>query len=160
MRTLSVSWYQRVDFVPEPPPSQLPSGYAMRDDHISPLRPQFVVYASCPGAKGAPGSPPIFPNKYPYAPLMIRCFLFRLRDFKFSFAMTINKVQGWTIPHASVYLSELVFSHDQLYVAKSRAIARSSIKVLVVVDKDKTPPPPKKNKRQDKGTLRVELDIH
>jgi ATP-dependent DNA helicase PIF1 len=51
--------------------------------------------------------------------------------------MTINKVQGQTIPNAGVYLSEPVFSHGQLYVALSRATARSNIRVLAVRPSDK-----------------------
>uniref|UniRef100_A0A453ES80 ATP-dependent DNA helicase n=1 Tax=Aegilops tauschii subsp. strangulata TaxID=200361 RepID=A0A453ES80_AEGTS len=49
---------------------------------------------------------------------------------RLSFAMTINKSQGQTIPNVGVYLPEPVFSHGQLYVALSRATATSNIKVL------------------------------
>ncbi|WVZ85979.1 hypothetical protein U9M48_032832 [Paspalum notatum var. saurae] len=76
-------------------------------------------------------------------------FWFKRKQFpiRLSFAMTINKAQGQTIPHTGVYLPEPVFSHGQLYVALSRATARSNIKVLAAPD-DKG----KKNKksRQDK----------
>ena len=65
--------------------------------------------------------------------------------------MTINKAQGQTIPHAGVYLPEPVFSHGQLYVALSRATARSNIKVLDVVDKDNK----KKNSNQDKAKKKL-----
>jgi ATP-dependent exoDNAse (exonuclease V) alpha subunit len=58
--------------------------------------------------------------------------------------MTINKVQGQTIPNVGVYLPELVFSHGQLYVALSRATARSNIKILAI------PPSDKKDKRKKK----------
>jgi ATP-dependent DNA helicase PIF1 len=51
--------------------------------------------------------------------------------------MTINKVQGQTIPNVGVYLPELVFSHGQLYVALSRATARSNIKILAIRHSDK-----------------------
>jgi ATP-dependent DNA helicase PIF1 len=49
-----------------------------------------------------------------------------------SFAMTVNKAHGQTIPNVGVYLPEPVFSHGQLYVALSRATARSDIKILVI----------------------------
>ena len=60
--------------------------------------------------------------------------------------MTINKSQGQTIPNVGVYMPEPVFSHDQLYVALSRATARSNIRMLAVptVGKDV-------NKRKEKG---------
>ncbi|KAL4555401.1 hypothetical protein LXL04_038019 [Taraxacum kok-saghyz] len=40
-------------------------------------------------------------------------------------------LEGQTIPNVGVYLSEPVFSHDQLYVALSRGISRGNTKVLV-----------------------------
>jgi ATP-dependent exoDNAse (exonuclease V) alpha subunit len=46
--------------------------------------------------------------------------------------MTVNKAQGQTIHTVGVYLLEPVFSHGQLYVALSRAMARSNIKILAV----------------------------
>ncbi|WVZ48925.1 hypothetical protein U9M48_000316 [Paspalum notatum var. saurae] len=75
-------------------------------------------------------------------------FRFKRKQFpiRVSFAMTINKAQGQTIPHAGVYLPEPVFSHGQLYVALSRATARSNIKVLAATD-DKD----KKNKKSRQG---------
>jgi ATP-dependent DNA helicase PIF1 len=56
--------------------------------------------------------------------------------------MTINKAQGQTIPNVGVYLPEPVFSHGQLYVALSRATARSNIKILAI------PPSDKKDKKR------------
>jgi ATP-dependent exoDNAse (exonuclease V) alpha subunit len=52
--------------------------------------------------------------------------------------MIVNKAQGQTIPNVRVYLPEPMFSHGQLYVALSRATARSNIRILVVlaVEKD------------------------
>jgi ATP-dependent exoDNAse (exonuclease V) alpha subunit len=52
--------------------------------------------------------------------------------------MTVNKSQGQTIPNVGIYLLEPVFSHSQLYVALSRATARSNIRILVapVTEKD------------------------
>jgi len=66
-------------------------------------------------------------------------FKFKRKPFsiKFSFAMTTNKAQWQTIPNVGVYLLESVFSHGQLYVALSRATARSNIKILVVPPRDK-----------------------
>ncbi|XP_062234177.1 uncharacterized protein LOC133931338 [Phragmites australis] len=50
--------------------------------------------------------------------------------FWLSFAMTINKAQGQTIPNVDVYLPQPVFSHGQLYVVLSRATTRRNIKIL------------------------------
>ena len=38
--------------------------------------------------------------------------------------MTINKVQGQTVPTVGMCLPELVFSHGQFYVALSRGVLR------------------------------------
>ena len=46
--------------------------------------------------------------------------------------MTVNKSQGQTIPNIGVYLPDPVFSHGQLYVAMSRATARTNIKILAL----------------------------
>ena len=46
--------------------------------------------------------------------------------------MIVNKAQGHTMPNVMVYLLEPVFSYGQLYVALSRATARSNIRILVV----------------------------
>jgi ATP-dependent exoDNAse (exonuclease V) alpha subunit len=51
--------------------------------------------------------------------------------------MTVNKAQGQTIPNVGVYLLEPVFSHDQLYVALSRATARSNIRILAMSPAEK-----------------------
>ena len=45
-------------------------------------------------------------------------------------AMTINKAQGQSLAKAWIYLDNQCFSHSQLYVAFSRAIAPENIKVL------------------------------
>ena len=67
-------------------------------------------------------------------------FKFKRKQFpiRLSFAMTINKAQGQTIPNVGVYLPGPVFSHGQLYVALSRATARSNIRILASREKDMT----------------------
>lgn len=50
---------------------------------------------------------------------------------KLTFALTINKSQGQTIPNVGIYLLEHVFTHDQLYVALSRAQLDRNIKILI-----------------------------
>ena len=46
--------------------------------------------------------------------------------------MTVSKSQGQTIPNVGVYLPAPVFSHGQLYVAMSRAMSRTNIKILAL----------------------------
>ena len=62
--------------------------------------------------------------------------------------MTVNKSQGQTIPNVGVYLLEPVFSHGQLYVAKSRATSRKNIKILAkppnAIEEDDEPKKSKK----------------
>ena len=50
---------------------------------------------------------------------------------RLSFAITINKSQGQTIPNVGIYLPRHVFSHGQLYVALSRGVSQNSTKVLI-----------------------------
>ena len=61
-------------------------------------------------------------------------FQFKRKQFyiRLSFVMTVNKAQGQTILNVGVYLPEPMFSHGQLYVALSRATARSNIKILAL----------------------------
>src|SRR3954463_15042235 len=63
-------------------------------------------------------------------------FQFKRKQFPItlSFAMTINKAQGQTIPNAGIYLPEPEFSHGQLYVALSRSISRNNVKILAIPD--------------------------
>ncbi|GKE30850.1 ATP-dependent DNA helicase PIF1-like protein [Tanacetum coccineum] len=78
--------------------------------------------------------------RIPLAPSEEDMFPFKLKRTQFparlSFAMTINKAQGQTIPNVGVYLPESVFSHVQLYVALSRGISRTTTKVLVKPQKE------------------------
>ncbi|XP_066381900.1 uncharacterized protein [Miscanthus floridulus] len=64
-------------------------------------------------------------------------FKFKRKQFpiRLSFAMTINKAQGQTIPNVGIYLLEPVFSHGQLYVALSRGVSRKSTWVLTKTNK-------------------------
>ena len=59
-------------------------------------------------------------------------FKFKRKQFpiRLSFAMTINKAQGQTIPIVGIYLPEPVFAHGQLYVALSRGVSRQMTWVL------------------------------
>ncbi|PWZ06841.1 ATP-dependent DNA helicase PIF1 [Zea mays] len=78
----------------------------------------------------------IFLPRIPLCPSDEEMFPFQFKRKQFpvrlSFAMMVNKAQGQTIPNVGVYLPEPVFSHGQLYVALSRATARSNIKILVI----------------------------
>ncbi|PWZ34005.1 hypothetical protein Zm00014a_020355 [Zea mays] len=78
----------------------------------------------------------IFLPRIPLCPSDDEMFPFQFKRKQFpirlSFAMTVNKAQGQTIPNVGVYLPEPVFSHGQLYVALSRATSRSNIKILAI----------------------------
>ncbi|KAL6634793.1 hypothetical protein ACP70R_027464 [Stipagrostis hirtigluma subsp. patula] len=80
----------------------------------------------------------VFLPRIPLCPSDDEMFPFKFKRKQFpvrlSFAMTINKAQGQTIPHVGVYLPDPVFSHGQLYVALSRATSRNNIKILAVPD--------------------------
>jgi ATP-dependent DNA helicase PIF1 len=70
----------------------------------------------------------------PLCPFDDQMFLFQFKRKQFpirlTFVMTVNKSQGPTIPNVGVYLPAPVFSHGQLYVAISRATAKTNIKIL------------------------------
>jgi len=55
---------------------------------------------------------------------------------RLSFAMTINKAQGQTIPNVGIYLPEPVFSHGQLYVALSRGVSTQTTRILSKPNKE------------------------
>ena len=68
-------------------------------------------------------------------------FKFKRKQFpiRLSFAMTINKAQGQTIPNVGIYLPDPVFSHGQLYVALSRGVFRKTTWLLAKPNKDADP---------------------
>ena len=73
--------------------------------------------------------------------------------------MTINKAQGQTIPIVGVYLPEPVFSHGQLYVALSRATAKSNIKILAIKDKEKVQTKNSKKRKRTESLVTTTLNI-
>jgi ATP-dependent DNA helicase PIF1 len=85
-------------------------------------------------------------------------FQFKRKQFtiRLSFAMTVNKAQGQTIPNVGVYLPVPVFSHGQVYVALSRATTISNIKILALPhtadegDKEDENKDKKKSQKEDK----------
>jgi ATP-dependent DNA helicase PIF1 len=60
-------------------------------------------------------------------------FEFKRRQFpvKLAYGMTINKAQGQSLNNVGVYLPSPCFGHGQLYVALSRAIHPSCVKMLI-----------------------------
>jgi hypothetical protein len=88
-------------------------------------------------------------------------FKFKRKQFpiRLSFAMTINKAQGQTIPIVGVYLPEPVFSHGQLYVALSRATAKSNIKILAIKDNEKEKTKNSKKRKRTNSLVTNTLNI-
>lgn len=60
-------------------------------------------------------------------------FTLRRRQFPVrpAFAMTINKSQGQTFKTVGIYLPKAVFTHGQLYVAKSRVGDPAGVRIMV-----------------------------
>ncbi|XP_054805534.1 ATP-dependent DNA helicase RRM3-like [Prosopis cineraria] len=60
-------------------------------------------------------------------------FKMKRRQFpvSLSFAMIINKSQGQSLHHVRLYLTKLVFTHGQLYVALSRVKDMNGLKILL-----------------------------
>ena len=77
----------------------------------------------------------VFILRITLSPLDSLCLPVRLqrRQFPLSlcFAMTINKSQGQSLKYVGLFLSKLIFSHGQLYVAVIRVISRKGLKVLI-----------------------------
>ncbi|KAF7814060.1 uncharacterized protein G2W53_028029 [Senna tora] len=71
---------------------------------------------------------PLKPTESAHLPFQMTRRQFPVR---LSFALTINKSQGQTIPSVGVYFPDHVFSHGQLYVAMSRGTSMETVKVLV-----------------------------
>ena len=50
--------------------------------------------------------------------------------------MIINKSQGQSLSHVTIYLPSPVFAYGQLYVALNRLISFQGVKVFITLSKD------------------------
>uniref|UniRef100_A0A452YN05 ATP-dependent DNA helicase n=1 Tax=Aegilops tauschii subsp. strangulata TaxID=200361 RepID=A0A452YN05_AEGTS len=102
----------------------------------------------------------VFLPRIPLCPSDADIFPFKFKRKQFpirlSFAMTINKARGQTIPIVGVYLPDPVFSHGQLYVALSRATAKRNIKILAIKDNGKGKGKGKEESKNSKKRKRSE----
>jgi ATP-dependent exoDNAse (exonuclease V) alpha subunit len=105
----------------------------------------------------------VFLPRIPLCPSNDEMFSFRFKRKQFpirlSFAMTINKAQGQTIPVVGVYLPEPVFSHGQLYVELSRATTKSNIKILAIKDKTKDQTKDSKKRKRSESLVTTTQNI-
>jgi hypothetical protein len=105
----------------------------------------------------------VFLPRIPLCPSDDEMFPFKFKRKQFpirlSFAMTINKAQGQTILIVGVYLPEPVFSHGQLYMALSRATAKSNIKVLAFKDDRKDKNKNSKKRKISESLITTTLNI-
>ncbi|RCV06216.1 hypothetical protein SETIT_1G145600v2 [Setaria italica] len=85
----------------------------------------------------------LFIPSIPMSPLedLSLSFKFERKQFPIclSFAMTINKAQGQTIPNVGIYLPEPIFAQGHLYVALSRDVSHETTWVLARKNKDMDP---------------------
>ncbi|KAI3857726.1 hypothetical protein MKX03_007149 [Papaver bracteatum] len=65
-------------------------------------------------------------------------FILHRRQFpvRICYSMTINKIQGQSLPNVGVYLDKPVFTQGQLYVAVSRTTRRQGLKILIKKNND------------------------
>ena len=105
----------------------------------------------------------VFLPRIPLCPSDSDMFPFRFKRKQFpirlSFAMTINKAQGQSIPIVGVYLPEPAFSHGQLYVALSRATAKRNIKILAMKVKGKDVTKNSKKRKRTESLVKTTKNI-
>lgn len=110
------------------PPNGLSNGTRLI---VSELRPNFIVADIISEANR--GSQVMLPRMDLVCDDQTLPIKLRRQQFPIlpAYAMTINKSQGQTIERVGIYLSDVVFSHGQLYVALSRCRDRRNITVYV-----------------------------
>jgi len=50
--------------------------------------------------------------------------------------MIIDKSQGQSVKHVEIFISQSIFSHDQLYIIISRVTFRKRLEILITEDED------------------------